>query len=126
MPRKPDLTIVSPATTGIAPPRPVGKHGRLLWDEIMHEYGIQDRCGIELLAQASEELDMIEGLSEDVARDGRTIRSRAGVRGHPAIRDIRQGRAVLAKLLKELGVSTQAIKAIGRPPSPIGWSGDDE
>jgi Phage terminase, small subunit len=123
---KPDLTLVSPDATGIAPLRNLGKHGRSLWDAIMAEFGIADRCGIELLMQAAEQLDEIEGLSEEIERDGRVIRTRSGVRAHPAIRDVRQGRAVLAKLLKELGVSTEAVKNVGRPPGPAGWSEDDE
>jgi len=110
----------------VQPPRKLGKHGRSLWDALQAEYGINDRAGIELLAQACAELDTIEGLTEDIGRDGRVIRTRTGVRAHPAIRDVRQGRAVLAKLLKDLGVAQEAVKNIGRPPQPVGWTGDDE
>jgi P27 family predicted phage terminase small subunit len=116
MPKKPELSIVSPATTSISPPRPLSQYGRSLWDAIQVEYAISDRAGIELLAQACEELDQIEGLAEDIARDGRVIRVRNGPpRAHPAIRDVRQGRAVLAKLLKELGLTLEAVKLPGRP-----------
>jgi|SRR6516164_4748612 hypothetical protein len=120
------LTLVDPTSTGVQPPRKLGKHGRSLWDALQAEYGINDRAGIELLAQACAELDTIEGLTEDIGRDGRVIRTRTGVRAHPAIRDVRQGRAVLAKLLKDLGVAQEAVKNIGRPPQPVGWTGDDE
>jgi P27 family predicted phage terminase small subunit len=121
MPKKPELSIVSPVTTVISPPRKLGKHGRALWDAIQAEYGISDRAGIELLAQACEELEQIEGLTEEISRDGRVIRSRNGVRAHPAIRDVRQGRAVFAKLLKELGVTIESLKTMGRPAQGLGW-----
>jgi len=126
MPRKTALSIVDPAATGIAPLRNLGQHGRSLWDAVQAEFAIQDRCGIELLMQACEELDMIEGLTADIERDGRVVRTRAGPKAHSALREIRQGRAVLAKLLKELGLSTESLKSMGRPVQPIGWTGDDD
>jgi P27 family predicted phage terminase small subunit len=96
-------------------------HGRSLWDAIQAEYGIADRTGVELLAQACEELDQIEGLTEEISRDGQVIRGRNGPKAHPAIRDVRQGRAVLAKLLRELGLSVEALKPIGRPSHVTSW-----
>jgi phage terminase small subunit len=126
MAKKPDLSLVDPNATGVQPPRKLGKHDRSLWDALQAEYGINDRAGVELLAQACAELDTIEGLTEDINRDGRVIRSRNGVRAHPAIRDVRQGRAVFAKLLRELGVSLESVKAMGRPPRGVGWVPDRE
>ena len=122
MARKTHLTLVTPRTTSIAPPRKLGKHGKTLWDAIQHEYGIADRAGIELLQQACEELDMIEGLSEDVRREGRTYLTATGHKAHAAIRDIRQGRAVLARLLRDLGVSLASLQKVGRPSSGRGIS----
>jgi hypothetical protein len=52
------------------PPRDLGRHGRQLWDEIQAAYGIADRGGVELLAQACGALDLIEALGEAIARDG--------------------------------------------------------
>ena len=49
MPRKsptqPALSVVSPETTGGAPPRDLGQHGRKLWNEVQAAYGILDRGG---------------------------------------------------------------------------------
>ena len=41
-----------------------------LWDEVQREYGVTDRGGIELLAQACGALDRAEALGEAIARDG--------------------------------------------------------
>ena len=50
-PDKPPLTLVNPTSTGISPPRKLGEHGLSLWNAVMAEYRIDDRGGIELLAQ---------------------------------------------------------------------------
>jgi P27 family predicted phage terminase small subunit len=126
MAKKVDLALVNSGATTVMPPRKLGKHGRSLWDAVMVEYGITDRGGIEILAQACEQLDEIESLAEEVNRDGRVIRSRNGPpKAHPAIRDIRQGRAVFAKLLKELGLNLESVKPMGRPPQGVGWLGPE-
>jgi hypothetical protein len=63
-PVPPALTIVSPETTDIAPPRDLGQHGRALWDAIQREFRIEDRGGVELLARACAALDVVEALGE--------------------------------------------------------------
>ncbi len=51
MAKKPQLTVVDPATTTISPPRKLGHHGLSLWNYVTSEYQIDDRGGIELLMQ---------------------------------------------------------------------------
>jgi hypothetical protein len=64
-PRKPSFSLVSPETIGVAPPRPLGPHGMGLWNAVQAEYGIRDRGGIELLAQACAALDRAEALAQE-------------------------------------------------------------
>ena len=78
-PAQPALSIVSPETTGGPPPRELGQHGRKLWDEVQAAYGITDRGGVELLAQACQAADRAEALAEAIARDGSVVYSRSGV-----------------------------------------------
>jgi hypothetical protein len=123
-PAQPALSIVSPETTAGAPPRDLGQHGRELWDAIMREYGIADRGGIELLAQACAALDRAEGLAAAIARDGEVIYSRTGVpKSHPAVKDELALRAFVVRTLERLGLNVESLRPVGRPPGNVGWSG---
>jgi hypothetical protein len=53
--------------------------------------------------------------------EGETVVACSGIKVHPAIRDKRQGRAFIVKTLEKLGVTAEAIKPMGRPPTPLGW-----
>jgi hypothetical protein len=121
---RPPFSIVSPDTTAGSPPRDLGRHGRKLWDAVQREYGIADRGGIELLAQAAGALDLIEALGEAIARDGAIVYGRAGPKAHPAVKDQIAARAFLVRTLEKLGVTSETIKpGPGRPPNAYGWTG---
>jgi hypothetical protein len=121
---RPPFSVVSPDTTGTSPPRNLGQHGRKLWDEIQAAYGIADRGGIELLAQACGALDVIESLGEAIARDGPVVYGRAGPKAHPAVKDQIAARAFVVRTLERLGLNVEAVKpGPGRPTTPYGWSG---
>jgi hypothetical protein len=120
---KPPISIVSSAEPAPTPPRPLSTYGSALWDSIQAEYRIEDRGGIELLAQACAALDRAEGLAAIIAQDGAVVHTRAGPKAHPALRDELANRAFCVKTLEKLGVSTEAIKSgPGRPPRPFGWT----
>lgn len=124
-PAQPPLTVVSPATTGGSPPRDLGQHGRELWDAVQREYGIADRGGVELLAQACAALDRAEGLAEAIATDGAIVYTRTGVpRSHPGCKDELACRAFVVRTLERLGLNVEAVRPVGRPPSSAGWSGE--
>jgi hypothetical protein len=86
-PDKPTLAVINPASSGIEPPRKLGEHGMALWAAVQSEYRIDDVGGIELLAQACAAVDRIEALAEAIDRDGETLRTKTGVKAHPALRD---------------------------------------
>lgn len=115
--KKPPLTIVGSTSTGIQPPRKLGKHGTMLWAGIQAEFDVSDRGGVELLAQACAAADRAEALAACVARDGETIRTKAGLRIHPAVREELANRAFVCRTLERLGVNVEAIKKPGRPSS---------
>jgi hypothetical protein len=124
-PGRPPFSIVSTKTTGGAPPRDLGQHGRKLWDEVQIAYGITDRGGIELLAQACAALDRAEGLAEAIASDGAIIYTRTGVpKTHPGCKDELNCRAFIVRTLERLGLNVEAVKPVGRPSSKAGWTGD--
>ena len=121
---KPPISIVSSSDPAISPPRPLANHGAALWNSIQAEYRIEDRGGIELLAQACAALDRAEGLAAIIAQDGAVVHTRAGPKSPPALRDELQNRAFCVKTLEKLGVTTEVVKpGPGRPPRPLGWTG---
>jgi hypothetical protein len=70
---KKTLKLVDPndPAGAISPPRPLGKHGSLLWQGVLKEYDIADVGGREMLAQACAMLDRSEELRERSTRWGR-------------------------------------------------------
>ena len=121
------LTLIPPDASTTRPPRQLGQYGTELWDAVMLEYRIEDRGGIELLAQACAALDRAEALSAAIERDGGPIvHSRTGVpRAHPGCKDELACRAFVCRTLQRLGVTSETIKPPGRPPTPTGWEGGE-
>jgi hypothetical protein len=94
-----------------------------LWNRIQGEYAIRDAGGVEVLCLICETTDRIQSLSEGIAADGPVIRTRTGIKSHPSIRDELQARALVARLLSKLGINVEPTKPVGRPVSPLGWTG---
>jgi hypothetical protein len=124
--RKPTLSLVEPgAKSGNQPPRKLGRHGMALWREIRREYHVNDRGGVELLAQACAASDRAEALAACIARDGEMIRTKTGMRIHPGIREELAARSFVVRTLERLGITTETTNSTpGRPPSNYGWEGD--
>jgi hypothetical protein len=120
---KPSLTVISPTSTGISPPRKLRQHGLSLWNSVQHAYRIDDVGGIELLAQACAAADRVEALAERINADGEVVSTRAGPKAHPALRDELAGRAFIVRTLERLGLNVETVKPIGRPSK--GWRGHD-
>jgi hypothetical protein len=121
--KKPALTLVKTTATGNAPPRKLGQHGLALWNAIHREYDIDDRGGIEILAQVCAASDRVETLAAQINDDDETVRSRTGVlKGHPCLKDELALRAFICRGLERLGLNIESIKSVGRP---AGWTADD-
>jgi hypothetical protein len=121
-PPQPPLSVVTPETTGIAPPRQLGQYGMQFWQRVQAEYAIRDAGGIEILMQGCGAIDRAESLAEIVAREGEVIRTRTGtIKSHPAVRDELTARALVLKAIQRLGIDVEPIKSPGRPTKPIGW-----
>ena len=123
MRKKPPLKFVSPSpVTGPAPSRTLGNHGRSLWDRVMTEYDIQDSGGLEMLLQACGALDRAESLRVEIDRDGEVIRTRGSVKDHPALKHELANRAFVVRTLSRLGLNFEAVRPVGRPTQPMGWT----
>ena len=55
----------------------------------------------------------LRALSAAIAAEGQTIRTRTGVRAHPALRDELANRALVARLLVKLGIASEPVKSPG-------------
>jgi hypothetical protein len=121
-PGKPPLSIVSTETTTFPPPCQLGRPGTRLWNSIQREYGIRDSGGIALLCQICLASDRLENLAAAIGRDGEVVYSRGGVpKAHPAIRDETALRGFIIRTLQKLGITTEPVKAPGRPAAEMGW-----
>jgi hypothetical protein len=118
---KPPLNLVGPGTTAPAPPRTLGAPGLALWNRIQEQFGISDAGGAEILCLAAEAIDRASQLAACIDADGLTIRTRTGVKAHPALRDELASRALAARLLVRLGVTSEPVKSTGRPGTGLGW-----
>jgi hypothetical protein len=122
--KKPPLTVVEPGATSphlAQPPRKLGHVGMALWNDVMAEYRLADRGGIEILTQVCAAADRAEALSECIAEDGETIRTKTGIKAHPALREELACRAFICRGLERLGLNIEAVKAPGRP-GRLGWT----
>lgn len=121
-PDKPPLTLVGTADIeATAPSRPLGAHGRALWDKVQREYAIVDVGGREILTQICQALDQAESLAERIRTDGNVIYSRGVPRAHPALRDELHCRAFVVRSLERLGLNIEPVKPPGGQPKPSGW-----
>ena len=123
---KKPLSVVPLDNDGIQPPRPLGQAGRSLWDRVQKEYDVCDVAGVEMLTILGEASDRISTLRAQIDADGEVIRSRGTIRAHPALRDELANRAFVIRTLQKLGLNYEPVKAHGRPPSPLGWRGNDD
>jgi hypothetical protein len=83
----------------------------------MSEYDIADTGGREMLAQACQALDRAEACAEAIRHDGVVLRSKAGIKDHPAIKHELANRAFVVRTLARLGLDVEAVKGVGRPPA---------
>ena len=115
---KPPLAVVDqPQSDPPAPPRTLGPIGR-----VQSEFLIDDCAGVELLAQACETADLVQELSDCVARDGKMIPTKSGIRANPLLRDMLSARAFVCTTLRRLGIVDERVARMGQPSSPS-WRG---
>jgi hypothetical protein len=121
---KPPFAIVdAPPVTPPTPPRTLGPTGQDLWARVQAEFVINDVGGVELLAQCCEAADLVQELAECVAREGKTLQTKTGLRAHPALRDMLSARAFVVTTLRRLGVTDEPVGRVGRP-SGSRWRGN--
>ncbi len=118
MPRKPTLTVVNSATaSGPPPPASLGESGRRLWQQLHSDYVIEDASGLEMLTQICAAADTVSLCEAEIAQDGPTIRTKAGLKDHPLLKHQLAARSFIVRSLHRLGFDIEPPRAsVGRPP----------
>ena len=98
------------------PSRPLGEHGLALWRRVTAEYDISDSAGIEFLTLAAQALDRAEELAACIRADGAIVRTPAGIKTHPGVKEELSCRGFTVRTLQKLGIGLEPIRGIGRPP----------
>jgi hypothetical protein len=102
-----------PPPSVIKPPERLGEFGRMLWHELQSDYHITDAAGLTVLAQACAAFERAEGLARRIDVDGEVINSPSGPRPHPAIAGELAARALVCRLLKQLGLTLEPLMPVG-------------
>lgn len=97
-------------------PRPLGEHGAALWRSVTSQYEVADAAGIEFLTTACQSLDRAEALKAQIDLDGPVIRTKAGLRDHPALKHEIAARSLCIRTLARLGLDMEPLRdGPGRP-----------
>jgi hypothetical protein len=121
MAKRPTLSVIPSAVSPVPPPpHKLQRHGLRLWNAILGDFQIEDPAGREILLQACIGLDRAEALAKQIALDGASIRTRTGPRVHPAIKEELAARSFAMRMLRALGLDSEPLKLVGRPPRPQG------
>ena len=108
---------MKPADAAPKPPVALGSFGRALWRDVLEAFELHDPHHRAILAEACRVRDEIERTVETIAAEGEYVADRFQQRrAHPAVAVLRDQRALLAKLLRELGLDGAAA-AESRPPA---------
>jgi hypothetical protein len=125
-PQPPKLVVIrpQPAQTGQAPPPNLGEVGASLWRDVVAAYEFSDRASYETLSQACAAADRAARCAEQINADGELLKTRAGPRAHPLLRDELANRAFSVRCLEKLGLDLEPVRTMGRPGgAATGWTG---
>jgi hypothetical protein len=124
MPRKTqsDLKVISmqPGPATVQPPGKLGAVGMSLWTDIVAAYEFSDRASYETLFQACAAAERAAALRAVIDRDGEVIRTKAGPKGHPCLRDEIAYRSFVVRTLARLGLDLEPVHSgPGRPGGTV-------
>jgi hypothetical protein len=93
---------------------------RLLWERLISEFAIDDSGGLVLLEQLCRSLQLVRRCREEIATAGLMPDGKA----HPLLAPLRDAEKQASTALRQLGLNSEPVRPVGRPPSPIGWRHD--
>jgi hypothetical protein len=72
------------------------------------------------LAQICAATDRVQALADQIDAEGATVLVRGVAKPHPLLRDELQNRAFITRNLQRLGLLSEPINPVGRPPGKWG------
>jgi hypothetical protein len=116
-PPKTTLHVVGePGATQPSPPSTFGEAGQRLWNAVQAEFDVSDVAGRELLGKTCRAADRAESLAARILLDGEVIRTKSGLRAHPALPAELAARSFVVKTLLRLGINFEPLRlGPGRP-----------
>jgi hypothetical protein len=125
--KPPTLTVIDPASkpNPLAPPPELGEAGAKLWQAIHRDYVIDDAGGHQMLLRICEAADSLAVMDSEIERDGATIRTATGLRGHPLLKHQLATRSFIVRSLHRLGLDIIPPRAeVGRPAGGGAYRGE--
>src|SRR5262249_54192088 len=107
----------SPRPDHASMPAGLDKDGQTLWRDVLAEYDINDRGGLETLFQICAAKDMAARLRNRIDKDGEIVKTKTGFKEHPLLKAELAHRAFVVRGLHRLGLNSEPIKPMGRPPA---------
>jgi hypothetical protein len=119
----PPLSLIKPSASPPEPPCKFEEAGLKLWRSIQAAYQVDDIGGITLLVEACHTADRVAAIAARINDEGEVVETRNGLKEHPGLRAEQSGRAFIVRVIQKLGINTEPIRPVGRPPKSFGWRG---
>ena len=116
------LTVIpkAPVPEYPQPPTKLGATGMVLWRSVVESYAFHDPGSVETLHQCCLAADRAQACREIIDRDGEMLKTKAGVRAHPLLREELNNRMFVTRSLQRLGLDLEPVRA--GPGRPAGMS----
>lgn len=100
-------------------PAHLSKEAKIMWNDLIDEYGIGDCAGLRILRVALESFDRAQAARENIDRVGLLVKDKFGqVKPHPLLPIERDSRAAFLSGLKALNLDLEPLR--DRPGRPGG------
>jgi hypothetical protein len=83
--------------------------------DVISSYDFSERASLETLYQACAAADRAEKLRTLIDRDGEVVKTKFGLKDHPALKHEIACRSFIVRTLARLGLDLEPVQSVGRP-----------
>jgi P27 family predicted phage terminase small subunit len=106
-------------------PEHLSKDGQTFFSQVIAEFEIADAAGLALLLTACEARDRAVAARRVIQAEGEVITDRYGQsKVHPACALEKDSRNGFLAALRALSLDISPALPVGRPTTPLGWTGE--